>query len=108
MDPETELLLEQSFARVRHYDPISFFIHTSQVPHENYRKVFRAGQKHIEKDFGPITTLTSNIAQSSKEEDAKDTAETAATLDQLIAKVEGLKRKVRLFVAWKIHLIHRE
>lgn len=106
MDPETELLLEQSFARVCHHDHISFSIHTLQVPHENYRKVFRVGQKHIEKDFGPIAAMSSAINQSCKEEGTRDTAETAATLDQLIAKVEGLKRKVGASVTWEIRLIH--
>ncbi|KAH9941578.1 CTLH/CRA C-terminal to lish motif domain-containing protein [Epithele typhae] len=69
------MLFEQPFAR---------------VPYENYRKVFRTSQKNIEKEMGAVQTAANELA---KRPDA-DADATLKAIDGMIARVDGLKRKL--------------
>ncbi|KAI0078325.1 hypothetical protein K474DRAFT_1594232 [Panus rudis PR-1116 ss-1] len=71
------MLFEQPFAR---------------VPYENYRKVFRSSQKHIEKEFGAVQAASSDLAKCPI--DPEHTEETVKSIDGMIARVENLKRKL--------------
>ncbi|CDO77084.1 hypothetical protein BN946_scf184473.g28 [Trametes cinnabarina] len=71
------MLFEQPFAR---------------VPYENYRKVFRSSQKNIEKELGAVQNAAKDLANKERPED--DVEATAKALDGMIARVEGLKRKL--------------
>ena len=65
-----------------------------QVPYENYRKVFRTSQKNIEKELGAVQNTAKDLASKERPED--DVEATTKAIDGMIARVEGLKRKVRL------------
>ncbi|KAI0764574.1 CTLH/CRA C-terminal to lish motif domain-containing protein [Trametes elegans] len=71
------MLFEQPFAR---------------VPYENYRKVFRTSQKNIEKELGAVQNAAKDLAH--KDGAAADVEATAKAIDGMIARVEGLKRKL--------------
>ncbi|KAL7277393.1 hypothetical protein ACG7TL_009255 [Trametes sanguinea] len=71
------MLFEQPFAR---------------VPYENYRKVFRTSQKSIEKELGAVQNAAKDLANKERPED--DVEATTKALDGMIARVEGLKRKL--------------
>ncbi|KAI8976668.1 CTLH/CRA C-terminal to lish motif domain-containing protein [Trametes punicea] len=71
------LLFEQPFAR---------------VPYENYRKVFRSSQKNIEKELGAVQNSAKELASKERPED--DVEATTKAIDNMIARVEGLKRKL--------------
>jgi macrophage erythroblast attacher len=65
----------------------------SQVPYENYRKVFRTTQKNIERELVPVQTTCNDLAKQVKAgETSLDDA--AKTIEGMIGKVENLKRKV--------------
>ncbi|KAI5996130.1 CTLH/CRA C-terminal to lish motif domain-containing protein [Pisolithus albus] len=72
------LLFEQPFAR---------------VPYENYRKVFRASQRNIEKELGSVLSL-SNDLQKRSVADGGSLEETVKAVDGMIGRVENLKRKL--------------
>ncbi|KAK0449742.1 CTLH/CRA C-terminal to lish motif domain-containing protein [Desarmillaria tabescens] len=55
----------------------------TRVPYENYRRVFRTSQKHFERDFGELIKRTATGSALGTEE-----------IDAMIARVEGLKRKL--------------
>jgi hypothetical protein len=57
--------------------------------------VFRTSQRHIDKDYGPIASSADGLARAVSG-DVTDVPNAATSLDGLIARVEGLKRKVRL------------
>lgn len=59
-----------------------------QVPHENYRKVFRASQRNIERELGNVLSVSADLQKRSKGEDA------VKAVDGMITRVENLKRKV--------------
>ena len=65
----------------------------TQVPYENYRKVFRASQKSIEKEIGAVQNIANDLTKKGASEPDADAAVKA--IDGMIARVEGLKRKVR-------------
>ena len=65
----------------------------AQVPYENYRKVFRASQKNIEKEMGAVQNTANDLTKKGASEPDADAAVKA--IDGMIARVEGLKRKVR-------------
>ncbi|KAG6335447.1 hypothetical protein ID866_3646 [Astraeus odoratus] len=76
------MLFEQPFAR---------------VPYENYRKVFRASQRNIERELANIQSVSANLRKYSKRNE-ESLEEAAKAVDGMIARVENLKRKVRSFV----------
>ncbi|KAF5389545.1 hypothetical protein D9757_004169 [Collybiopsis confluens] len=66
---------------------------TRQVPYENYRKVFRTSQKHIEREYSVIQSSASDISSSIAS--GNFTAiDLAADIDNLIGRVDTLKRKL--------------
>ncbi|KAI0642593.1 CTLH/CRA C-terminal to lish motif domain-containing protein [Trametes meyenii] len=71
------MLFEQPFAR---------------VPYENYRKVFRSSQKNIEKELGAVQNTAKDLANKGSPE--ADVESTTKAIDGMIARVEGLKRKL--------------
>ncbi|CAL1699284.1 unnamed protein product [Somion occarium] len=77
LNTEGIMLFEQPFAR---------------VPYENYRKVFRTSQKHIEKDFGAVQTSSKELAKQTL--DGSNTEDTVKAIDGMINRVENLKRKL--------------
>jgi macrophage erythroblast attacher len=62
------------------------------VPYETLRKHFRNSQKHIEREFGTIQTSSAELAKPRPE--GRDAVETVKVVDGMIARVEGLKKKV--------------
>ncbi|KAM5531222.1 hypothetical protein V8D89_014812 [Ganoderma adspersum] len=77
LNTEGVMLFEQPFAR---------------VPYENYRKVFRASQKNIEKELGAVQNIANDFTKKGSSEPDADAAVKA--IDGMIARVEGLKRKL--------------
>jgi len=73
------MLFEQPFAR---------------VPYENYRKVFRATQKNIERELGAVQTAANDLSKRSKS-GIQTPQDAAKSIDGMIGRVENLKRKVR-------------
>lgn len=63
------------------------------MPYENYRKVFRTSQKNIEKEMCAVQTAANELAK--KDAPEADADATVKAIDGMIARVEGLKRKVR-------------
>ncbi|KAH9989658.1 CTLH/CRA C-terminal to lish motif domain-containing protein [Russula vinacea] len=72
------LIFEQPFAR---------------VPYENYRKVFRTAQKNIERELGAIQTISNDLAKNAHSS-CEDPQEAIKSLEGMIGRVEGLKRKL--------------
>ncbi|KAG6811406.1 hypothetical protein H0H92_007599 [Tricholoma furcatifolium] len=78
LNVEGMLLFEQPFAR---------------VPFENYRKVFRASQRNVERDLGQIQTTSTDLAKrGAKGPSGKQ--EALSSIQGMIGKVESLKRKL--------------
>jgi macrophage erythroblast attacher len=69
------LLLEQPFVR---------------VPYENYRRVFRASQKIVEKELVAINTSANEAASR-----VPSPQESLKAIEGMIARAENLKRKVQ-------------
>lgn len=64
-----------------------------KVPYEQLRKVFRTSQRIIDRDFAALSSAVTDITTSP--EDEQESRENVGTaLDNMIARVEGLKRKV--------------
>lgn len=64
------------------------------MPYESYRKVFRTSQKYIERELGSVQTTSNELSKQVK---AKyDPSAALKSIDGMIGKVEGLKRKVCL------------
>lgn len=59
------------------------------MPHEQFRKLFKTSQRHIERDF---TALQKESAEAIKT--CPPGAAAAKLIDGMITRVEGLKRKV--------------
>ncbi|KAJ3822583.1 macrophage erythroblast attacher isoform 1 [Lentinula raphanica] len=78
VDVEGALLFEQSFAR---------------VPYENYRKVFRTSQKHIEREYGTIQSAAEDVSTSLKAGIVKKD-DIVSSIDGMIGKITSLKRKL--------------
>ncbi|KAL5480789.1 FYV10 [Sanghuangporus weigelae] len=74
---EGALLFEQPFAR---------------VPYEAYRKVFRSSQKYIERELGAVQAASKDISKQAKSN--YDPSAALKSIDNVIGKVEGLKRKL--------------
>ena len=62
------------------------------MPYENYRKAFRTSQKYIERELSAVTSASNEL--TSKAATNPDDTELLKTLDAMIAKVEGLGKKV--------------
>jgi len=94
------MLFEQPFARVSPCGsrfPLfcASYNLSRQVPYENYRRIFRTSQKHVERDFGSIqNTANDVVSRGSSESLTQD--EIVKSIDNMIGKVENLKRKVRI------------
>ncbi|KAF8190377.1 CTLH/CRA C-terminal to lish motif domain-containing protein [Mycena galopus ATCC 62051] len=75
------LLFEQPFARVR--------------PFENYRKVFRTTQRHVERDLKAVqSTATDLVKESSSSPTGVSSDAAIQSIDAMISTVENLKRKL--------------
>ncbi|KAG9313416.1 hypothetical protein JVU11DRAFT_5735 [Chiua virens] len=72
------MLFEQPFAR---------------VPYENYRKVFRASQRNIEREVGNVQSASNELQKRTKGNEV-DLEDAAKTVDGMITRVENLKRKL--------------
>ncbi|KAF8137503.1 CTLH/CRA C-terminal to lish motif domain-containing protein [Boletus edulis] len=64
-----------------------------RVPYENYRKVFRASQRNIEREFGNIQTGSNELQKRTKSNEV-NLEDAAKAVDGMIARVENLKRKL--------------
>ncbi|KAF9467871.1 CTLH/CRA C-terminal to lish motif domain-containing protein [Collybia nuda] len=72
------LLFEQPFAR---------------VPYENYRKVFRTSQKHVERELGAVQSTSADLANRAKNGKVGK-EEVLNSIEGMIGRVENLKRKL--------------
>jgi macrophage erythroblast attacher len=72
------MLFEQPFAR---------------VPYENYRKVFRATQRNIERELGAVQTTANDLGKRAKA-GIQSMEDAAKSVDSMIGRVENLKRKL--------------
>ncbi|EGN92895.1 hypothetical protein SERLA73DRAFT_190495 [Serpula lacrymans var. lacrymans S7.3] len=72
------MLFEQPFAR---------------VPYENYRKVFRASQKNIERELGNVQASANDLSRREKSGDSTP-RDASKTVEGMIGRVENLKRKL--------------
>ena len=63
------------------------------MPYEAYRKVFRTSQKYIERELGTVQTASKDLSKQTKSN--YDPSAALKSIDNMIGKVEGLKRKVR-------------
>ncbi|KAI0792319.1 CTLH/CRA C-terminal to lish motif domain-containing protein [Abortiporus biennis] len=78
LNTEGIMLFEQPFAR---------------VPYENYRKVFRTSQKHIEKELGPVQTASHELTRRAKAGEV-NSEDAMKSIDHMITRIESLKRKL--------------
>jgi len=67
-----------------------------QVPYENYRKVFRASQKNVERELGAVQSTANDLANRAASGNV-DKEEVLKSIDGMIGRVENLKRKVGNF-----------
>lgn len=73
---------------------------SQQVPYETLRKHFRNSQKQIEREFGAIQSTSADLAKPRP--DDRDQAEAAKAVDAMIARVEGLKKKVCVYLSTRL------
>jgi len=64
-----------------------------QVPYENYRKIFRTSQKNLERELNAVQSTSNELADGSSS-GALAAEDALKSIDNMIGKVEGLKRKV--------------
>ena len=64
-----------------------------QVPYENYRKIFRTSQRHVERELGAVLTASNELANRATS-GTLDTDDVLKSMDNMIGRVENLKRKV--------------
>lgn len=64
-----------------------------KVPYENYRKVFRASQKNVERELGAVHNTSIELANRAAVGNV-DKEEVLKSIDGMIGRVENLKRKV--------------
>ncbi|KAL0578139.1 GID complex subunit containing RING finger motif [Marasmius crinis-equi] len=75
-------------------DGILLFEHPFvRVPYENYRKVFRTSQKHVEREYGVVQATASDITNRCKSSDVPST-DAVAAIDTMIARVKTLQHKL--------------
>ncbi|KAG8952175.1 GID complex subunit containing RING finger motif [Tulasnella sp. 419] len=75
--------------KVNHEGALLFEQPFIKVPFEQFRKIFKTSQRHIERDF---TALQKDAADLAKKNPQGDDA--LKQLDAMINKVQGLKRKL--------------
>ncbi|KAF8591289.1 hypothetical protein K439DRAFT_1650826 [Ramaria rubella] len=75
---EGTLLLEQPFVK---------------VPYENLRKIFRTSQKYIERELTAVQNASTELINKAAE-GSYEPSEVLKTVDSMIGRVEGLKRKL--------------
>lgn len=94
LNHEGILLFEQPFIRVSiMYSSVRHPAHHgSQVPYENYRKVFRTSQKYVERELGAVQNASNELLKHA--DSNEDNGDMVKSLDAMIARVEGLKKKV--------------
>ena len=61
------------------------------MPYENYRKVFRTSQKHIERELTALQTAAHDLVK--KVANGEATEETLKAIDGMTKRAETLKRK---------------
>jgi macrophage erythroblast attacher len=66
------------------------------VPYENLRKIFRTSQRYIERELGAVQNASTDLSKKTTKQ-AYDPSEALRTIDGMVGRVEGLKRKVRQF-----------
>jgi len=64
-----------------------------QVPYENYRKIFRTSQRHVERELGAVLTTSNELANRATSSTLK-AEDGLKSIDNMIGRVENLKRKV--------------
>ena len=64
-----------------------------QVPYENYRKIFRTSQRHLERELGAVLTASNELANRATS-GTLDSDDVLKSMDNMIGRVENLKRKV--------------
>ena len=64
-----------------------------QVPYENYRKIFRTSQRHVERELGAVIATSNELANRATS-GALDGDDVVKSIDSMIGRVENLKRKV--------------
>ncbi len=64
-----------------------------KTPFEGLNRVFRSSQKNVEKEISQILLLVSEL---DKKKDKISKEEAAKSLDKLVTRLQGLKRKVRV------------
>ena len=64
-----------------------------QVPYENYRKIFRTSQRHVEREFGAVLTTSNELANRARS-GTLNADDKLKSIDNMIGRVENLKRKV--------------
>ena len=94
------MLFEQPFARVSTFilGSVDRSLKISQVPYENYRKVFRTSQKSIEKELGALQTSATELARKARAGGCH-ADEAVKAIDAMVKRAENLKRKVYLSLA---------
>ncbi|KAF8814791.1 hypothetical protein BYT27DRAFT_7205762 [Phlegmacium glaucopus] len=75
---EGMMLFEQPFAR---------------VPYENYRKIFRTSQRHVERELGAVLTTSNELANRATS-GTLNADDGLKSIDNMIGRVENLKRKL--------------
>ena len=65
-----------------------------QVPYENYRKIFRTSQRHLERELGAVLTASNELANRATTSGTLDIGDVLKSMDSMIGRVENLKRKV--------------
>ncbi|KAF8521027.1 CTLH/CRA C-terminal to lish motif domain-containing protein [Gautieria morchelliformis] len=78
LNVEGILLLEQPFAK---------------VPYENLRKIFRTSQKYIEREMTAVQNASLELEKRATQH-TYEPSEALKTIDSMIGRVEGLKRKL--------------
>jgi macrophage erythroblast attacher len=63
------------------------------VPYENYRKVFRTTQRHVERDLKAVQSTANDLVKESSSAGVSSEA-AIQSIDSMISTVENLKRKV--------------
>lgn len=63
------------------------------MPYENYRKIFRISQKNVERELGGVQTMSNELLARATD-DTLSPDDALKSIDNMIGKVENLKRKV--------------
>jgi macrophage erythroblast attacher len=71
-----------------------------KVPYENLRKIFRTSQKYIEREMTAVQNASLELEKKATQH-TYEPSEALKTIDNMIGRVEGLKRKVRTFPCTK-------